>query len=82
MVGGLELARDFSLVCVLGVTAIGYAVTAKLFGRRATVFASAGYASTGSVLFVGRLATFDAMCLLLIASASALAIHGGMGRRP
>ena len=82
MVGGLELARDFSLACMLGVTAIGYAVTAKLFGRRAAVFASAGYASTGSVLFVGRLATFDAMCLLLIASASALAIHGGMGRRP
>jgi hypothetical protein len=82
MVGGLELARDFSLVCMLGVTAIGYAVTVTLFGRRAAVFASAGYASTGWVLFVGGWRRSMPCALLLIASARALAIHGGMGRRP
>jgi 4-amino-4-deoxy-L-arabinose transferase-like glycosyltransferase len=82
MLGGLELARDFSLACMLGVTVIVYAITARLFGRRAAVFASAAYASTGSALFLGRLATFDAMCLLLIAAASALAVYGGMSKHP
>lgn len=82
MVGGLELARAFSLVCMLGVTALGYAVTSTLFGRRAAIFASAAYALTGVVLFLGRLATFDAMCLFLIALASTIAVYGGASRRP
>lgn len=82
MVGGLELARAFSLACMLGVTAIVYSITGKLFNRRAALFASAAYASTGVVLFLGRLATFDALCLFLIALATALSVHGGMSRRP
>ena len=82
MVGGLELARAFSLACMLGVTAIVYWVTGKLFDRTAALLASAAYACTGVVLFLGRLATFDAMCLFLIAIATALAVHGGMSRRP
>lgn len=82
MLGGLPLARCFSLVCVLGVTGIVYAVTGKIFHRRAAIFASAAYASTGVVLFVSRLATFDAMCLFLIALGVAFAVHGGMGKRP
>jgi 4-amino-4-deoxy-L-arabinose transferase-like glycosyltransferase len=82
MVGGLELARAFSLVCMLGVTGIVYWMTGKLFHRPAALFASAAYASAGVVLFLGRLATFDAFCLLLIAFATALAVHGGTGKRP
>jgi hypothetical protein len=82
MVGGLELARGFSLACMLGVTAIAYLVTRKLFGRPAALFASATYACAGVVLFLGRLATFDAFCLLLIALAAAACVHGGMGGRP
>jgi 4-amino-4-deoxy-L-arabinose transferase-like glycosyltransferase len=82
MVGGLELARDFSVACMLGVTTIGYLVTLKLFGQRAAIFAAAAYASTGVVLFVGRLATYDALCLFLVALATGLAVHGGMSRRP
>ena len=82
MVGGLELARAFSLVCMLGVTGIVYSVTGKLFHRRAAIFASATYASTGVVLFLSRLATFDALCLFLIALATALAVRGGTGKRP
>jgi 4-amino-4-deoxy-L-arabinose transferase-like glycosyltransferase len=81
MVGGLELARCFSLACMLGVTGIVYSVTGKLFHRRAAIFASAAYASTGVVLFVGRLATYDALCLFLIALATAFSVHGGMGKR-
>ena len=82
MIGGMELARSFSLACMLGVTAIVYLITRKLFGKPAALFASAAYASTGVVLFVGRLATYDALCLFLIALATAFAVRGGMGKRP
>lgn len=82
LVGGLELARDFSTACMLGVTAMVYSVTDKLFHRPAAIFASAAYATTGVVLFLSRLATYDPMCLLLIAIATALAVHGGMRKRP
>ena len=82
LIGGMELARSFSLACMLGVTAIIYLITRKLFGKPAALFASAAYASTSVVLFVGRLATYDALCLFLIALATAFAVHGGMGKRP
>lgn len=82
MIGGLELARSFSLACMLGVTAIVFSVTRTLFHQAAAIFASAAYASTGVVLFVGRLATFDALCLFLIALATAIAVRGSMSKRP
>ena len=82
LVGGLELARSFSLACMLGVTGIVYWITGKLFDRPAAIFASAAYASTGVVLFLGRLATYDALCLFLIALAAAFSVHVGMGKRP
>jgi len=82
MVGGLELARDFSLACMLGVTGTVYWITTKLYQRPAAIFASATYASTGVVLFVGRLATYDAMSLFLIALAAAFSVHVSMNRRP
>jgi hypothetical protein len=81
MLGGLELARGFSLACMLGVTAIVYLVTRRLFGKPAALFASAAYACTGVVLFLGRLATFDALCLFLLALATAFAVHAGMAPR-
>jgi 4-amino-4-deoxy-L-arabinose transferase-like glycosyltransferase len=81
-VGGLELARSFSLVCMLGVTTIVYFVTTKIFDRPAAVFASAVYALTGVVLFLGRLATFDALCLFFITLATACAVHCATNRRP
>ncbi|MDQ1430859.1 MAG: hypothetical protein QOF40_1461, partial [Actinomycetota bacterium] len=81
-VGGLELARTFSLLCMLGVTAIVWWVTRRLFDGPAALFASAAYALTGVVLFLGRLATFDAMCLFFIALATALAVQSGTTKRP
>jgi 4-amino-4-deoxy-L-arabinose transferase-like glycosyltransferase len=82
LTGGLALARSFSLACMLGVTALVYVVTEKLFERPAAVFAAAAYASTGVVLFLGRLATYDAMCLFLVALAAAIAVHAGASKRP
>jgi hypothetical protein len=81
-IGGLALARDFSLACMLGVTATVYLTTTRLFGLPVALFGTAVYASTGVVLFVGRLATFDALCLLLIALAIAFAVAAGTSRRP
>jgi 4-amino-4-deoxy-L-arabinose transferase-like glycosyltransferase len=82
LVGGLELARSLSLVCMLGVSATVYAVTNKLFDRPAAVFAAATYASTGVVLFVGRLATYDALCLFFIALSTGIAVKAATSRRP
>jgi 4-amino-4-deoxy-L-arabinose transferase-like glycosyltransferase len=81
-VGGLELARSFSLLCMLGVTAAVWYVTRRLFDVPAAIFASASYAVAGVVLFLSRLATFDAMCLSLIALATAVAVHCATTARP
>lgn len=72
MIGGLELARSFSLFCMMGVNAIIYFSTQKFFQRPAAIFASATYGSLGAVLFLGRLATYDALCIFLIALATAI----------
>jgi hypothetical protein len=82
VIGGLELARTFSLFCMIGVNAIVYYSTQKLFQRPAAIFASAAYASLGSVLFIGRLATFDALCLFLIALATGIAYQVSASRHP
>lgn len=82
MIGGLSLARDFSLACMLGVTSIVYLVTGRLFGRRAATFGAATYGSIGTVLFLSRLATYDPLCLLLIAVSVGAAVLGGSTRRP
>src|SRR5690348_8132240 len=82
MIGGLELARLFSLFCMMGVNIIVYYSTQKFFQRPAAIFASAAYASLGTVLYVGRLATFDSLCLLLIAVATALAYAVSTSRHP
>src|SRR6266699_6408147 len=80
MIGGLELARSFSLLCMMGINIIIYFSTQKFFQRPAAVFASATYASLGTVLFVGRLATFDALCLFLIALATGVALQVSTSR--
>ena len=82
MLGGLELARLFSLFCMMGVNNIVYYSTQKFFQRPAAIFASAAYGSLGTVLYVGRLATFDSLCLFLIALAAAIAYSVSISRHP
>ena len=82
MLGGLELARAFSLFCMMSVNVIVYYSTQKFFQRPAAIFAAAAYASLGTVLYVGRLATFDSLCLLLIALAAAVAYKVSTSRQP
>ena len=80
-IGGLELARSFSLACMLGVTSMVWCVTRRLFERPAAIFATGTYAVTGVVLFLSRLATFDALCLFLIALATHVAVRAATVRR-
>ncbi len=81
-IGGLSLARDFSLLCMLGVTTMVYFVADRLLHRTAALFGTVIYAFTGVVLFVGRLATFDALCLFFVALGASLAVYAGGRMRP
>lgn len=66
-VGGLEAARLFSLLCMLIVTACTYFLTLEFFDHKSALIAAFLFAGEGSVLFLGRLATYDAFCLCLLA---------------
>ncbi len=81
MWGGLELARTFSLLCMLLVTACGYYVTKKLFDQKSAVLAALFFVCQGPTLFLGRLATYDALCLCLLAVGTAIAVKVSQGRR-
>jgi len=82
MVGGLILARSFSLACMLVVTVCGYYVTKRLFNQKSAIFAAVFFVCQGPVLFLSHLATFDALCLCLLAVGTALAVSASLARRP
>lgn len=82
MLGGVELARSFSLLCMMSTTVCVYYVTKHVFDHNSALLASVLFAFQGPVLFIGRLATYDALCLGLIALAVALALHVSIARRP
>ena len=73
--GGLMAARLLSLCFMLGTTALLYAVTSKLFGRRAAACGAAVFAVLGPVQFLSAFATYDAMAIFLIALATWFAIR-------
>lgn len=69
--GGLWLARAFSLLCVLVTIVLVQDTARRLFdSRRTGLLAGAAFGLTGPVLFVGSFATFDALCIALIAAAT------------
>src|SRR5258708_16622257 len=73
--GGLEAARLFSLLCILIVTVCVYFITIQFFDRKSALIAAFLFACEGSVLFLGRLATYDAFCLCLLALAVMLSLR-------
>ncbi len=77
MAGGVEAARFFSLVCILGVTTCVFYLTRHLFDDGSALFATLVFAFQGSVLFIERLATYDAACLLCLALATTIAVRVG-----
>src|ERR1700722_9502769 len=72
--GGLAGARLLSLVFMLGSTALLWAVTVRVAGRRAAFFSCALFAVSGPVLHLGAFATYDAMSVFLLALASWLVV--------
>ena len=74
-VGGLYLVRFFSLLCVLATVVVVQDLAQTLFrSRRAGLLAGAAFALTGSVIFLGAFATFDALCVLLLSVAMWLGV--------
>jgi Dolichyl-phosphate-mannose-protein mannosyltransferase len=71
--GGIALARLFSLLCMLAATVAVFWLTNRLF-QAGGIFAAALFAVSGPVIFVGHLATFDALSLALLAGGAALAV--------
>jgi 4-amino-4-deoxy-L-arabinose transferase-like glycosyltransferase len=82
MLGGLELVRSFSLVCMLIATACGYYLTKQLFNQKSAIFAAIFFVCQGPVLFLSRLSTYDPLCLCLIAVGMALAVNASLAQRP
>ena len=80
LVGGLELVRLFSTVCMLFVTSCVFLVTERLYNRTSAYAAAALFAFTGPTLFLSHLATFDALALMFLAMATTLAVSVASAR--
>lgn len=73
-VGGLMLVRFFSLLFMLLSTVFVRGAARRLFGVRAGLLSALVFALAGSILFVGKLATYDALCVMLLAAALWVAV--------
>jgi Dolichyl-phosphate-mannose-protein mannosyltransferase len=81
-VGGLALARALSLVEMLAVTAILYSFARFLFNERVALCSAALFSVCESAIFLGHLATFDATCVFLLASATWIVVRWSGCRWP
>jgi 4-amino-4-deoxy-L-arabinose transferase-like glycosyltransferase len=72
---GLEAARGISLCCMVFTTTAVYVLTKYIYDRDSALLAAALFAVQAPVLFLSHLATYDAMCLALLALAIVLALH-------
>jgi hypothetical protein len=71
--GGLWLVRAFSWMLMLATILMVTSVSQRFFGYRAGMFTAIAMAFVGPVIFVGHLATFDALCITFITAAAWLA---------
>jgi hypothetical protein len=81
-VGGLALARAFSLVEMLAVTTMAYSIARYLFNERVGLYTAGLYAVAEAVIFLGNFATYDATCLCLLAFASWIMVYSCRCRWP
>ena len=83
--GGLEAARDFSLLLMLVATGLVYGIGRRVVGERAGMLGALAFATLGPTLFLGHFATYDAMaiCMLSLSAwcATRSAGESGAGRR-
>jgi hypothetical protein len=81
--GGLTGARLLSLAFILLTTVFLHGTTRRLFSSRAAgLFAAVLFAGTGSVQFLSGFATYDAMALMLLATATWLGVLAAGCRPP
>ncbi|WP_368827587.1 ArnT family glycosyltransferase [Kocuria cellulosilytica] len=73
-IGGLELVRSFSMACIVVAMLSTRATAAHVFSQRAGDLTGFAFAVTGPVVFLSALATFDALCLMLLSVALRLAV--------
>jgi len=78
--GGLAGARILSLCFMLGATVLLHGVTRRSFDRYSAVFAAALFAGLGSAQYLGAFATYDAMALFLLATATWLGVRAAACR--
>jgi 4-amino-4-deoxy-L-arabinose transferase-like glycosyltransferase len=80
-VGGLYGARIFSLLLMLGATALLYSAASRLFGRRAALAAAALWAVSVSSLKLGAFATFDPLAVFFMCLSAWLVVQAAFRRR-
>jgi 4-amino-4-deoxy-L-arabinose transferase-like glycosyltransferase len=73
--GGLAAARLLSLCFMLGATALLWATTRRLYGRRAALLAAALFATLAGTQVLGAFATYDALALFLLGLAAWLTVR-------
>ena len=78
--GGLTGARVLSLCFMLSATVLLHGVTRRIFDRQSAAFAAALFAGLGSAQFLGAFATYDAMALLLLATAVWVGVRAAANR--
>lgn len=76
-IAGLLLVRLFSLGCIILAGIFLYQTVKNIFSELAGRYAACLFLVTGAVLFVGHLATFDALCLMLLTLALFLGTRAG-----
>jgi len=81
-IGGLASARLLSLAEMLGVTALLYSLTRRLFNERVALCAAVVFAVVEPTLFLGYLATYDASALFLLALAAWVVVRTAEFRWP
>jgi hypothetical protein len=76
-VGGLAAARLLSLCFMLAATALLYSAARQLLGTRVSIIAAVVFGTTSAAQYLGVLATFDALALMLLAAAAWFAVRSG-----
>jgi 4-amino-4-deoxy-L-arabinose transferase-like glycosyltransferase len=74
-VGGVRLVHAANTAMVMIATIFVYLSTRRIFTHSAALIAAGVFAVNPAVIFVGRFASFDAPCLLLLAVATYLAVR-------
>jgi 4-amino-4-deoxy-L-arabinose transferase-like glycosyltransferase len=74
-VGGVTLVHTANTLTVMVATIFVYLTTKRLFGHPAALIAAAVFGLNPASIFVGRFASFDAPCLLLLAVGTYLAVR-------